>query len=143
MVKETFEEFLNRIKTIDCLTYDELARWHWDLATQHEHEIEYYKSKLEPNDKDSKEEFNEEELALRYQYCSWYIKLWRCRYLLPVPFFTLYYWLRQMFKVSKEERCSFGLILSINKGNADFMMKYYYTIDEIKENLKLNRPKSL
>ena len=42
-----------------------------------------------------------EALARRYQAQPWYIRLWRCRHLLPVPFLTAYDYVR--YKLRKTE----------------------------------------
>jgi hypothetical protein len=70
----------------------------------------------------------------RYQNQPWYIKVWRCRYYIPIPFRAILFWLR-----CTDDECSFNLCWSIEVGMAQYHMKYYYTIEEVEDRLNLPR----
>jgi len=72
----------------------------------------------------------------RYQNQPWYIKLWRRRYYLLIPYFTIVCYLYNIFMVSKnEERLSLNKCWKINIGLAQMKMKWYYDWNEMKEKL--------
>lgn len=60
----------------------------------------------------------------RYQYQSWYVKLWRRRYYLTIP----YYVLRGKFYHPEE---SWGLLWSLNIDMAQCKMNWVYNSKEL------------
>lgn len=78
----------------------------------------------------------------RYQYCSWYVKLWRKRYLIIVPYKALKIWLLNYYidkidKGKKEEYAlSFKNCWGIAIGLAHMNMNWVYDMTEVKEMLK-------
>lgn len=72
----------------------------------------------------------------RYQYQPWYIKLWRRRHYLRIPFMAFRIW------IGSKER--FDVCWSLSTGLVQGDMKWYYTWEETKERLneKLKRRKS-
>lgn len=91
----------------------------------------------------------------RFQECNWLEKLWRYRWYLPIPFQWLYYTASNSFKVYKDKKEG-GKIIHTNeydiikgmdlwkllKGIAQGKMKWYYTWEEVKENIGINRRKN-
>jgi len=65
----------------------------------------------------------------RYQYQPWYVKMWRRRHYLRIPFVAFKMWIQ-----SKEE---FGLCWSLAIGCAQADMKWYYTMEEVFERLDM------
>ena len=65
----------------------------------------------------------------RFQNQPWYIKLWRTRHYIIVPFETLVNKIRS----PKEP---WGLLWSIVIGFAQSRMEYYYTWEEVKDRLR-------
>ena len=64
----------------------------------------------------------------RYQDQPWYIRLWRRRYYIPIPWKAFKMW------VGSKER--FGLCWSLAVGMAQADMSWYYTWEEVKERLE-------
>ena len=82
----------------------------------------------------------------RYQNQSWYIRLWRRRYYILVPFvaFRMWYGLLWTRKVPlPQDDYSFDLCWKLAKGLAQGKMKWYYTMDEVKERWKKRREEIL
>lgn len=72
----------------------------------------------------------------RFQDQSWYVKLWRYRWYLRVPFHTL----RLYFKNKMANR-NLKLSYSIAIGEAHLKMNWLYTLDEMRIQLKNKRKK--
>lgn len=64
---------------------------------------------------------------VRFQNCPWYIRLWRYRHYLTIPFWTIRTWL------GSGEPLSFDICWVISKGMAQHRMKWYYTMDEVRD----------
>lgn len=60
----------------------------------------------------------------RYQYQPWYIKLWRRRHYIPIPWVAFKIWW-------KNSDTPWELAWSIAVGSAQILMKWHYTMDEI------------
>ena len=77
----------------------------------------------------------------RYQYQPWYVKLWRKRHILPVPFRALRWWMKALQKPLYDEngyrRDTFYICYSIERGMADYNMKHYYTLEEVQQDFKV------
>ena len=97
----------------------------------------------------------------RYQNQPWYVKLWRRRHMLPVPFYTLRTWLhankrfyehhlatavRPTFSSWIRSRGNvdlrwdnhwrkLGTAWSVEMGEATLRMEWWFTLDEVKEDL--------
>ena len=76
----------------------------------------------------------------RYQNQPWYVKLWRRRYTLSAPFHALRYWKNMRGKLLAPEipdsrEWEFRDAWKLAIGSAHAKMKWYYTIDEVKERL--------
>lgn len=74
----------------------------------------------------------------RFQYQPWYIKLWRLRYYLPIPFMAVRFWLYERKRELEDEddwRDSFSNMWSIAKGMAHHKMHWVYDWEEIREDL--------
>lgn len=67
-----------------------------------------------------------ERLANRYQNQPWYVKLWRCRHYLPVPYYTLLTYIQQPEWRGEGMRVVWGLQV----GTAQYKMEYWYTMEE-------------
>ena len=95
---------------------------------------------------DNKKEFvlpprDEEEyklkLANRFQNKPWYIKLWRYRWYIPIPFKATRSWLHGLILDIKEpihshnRALSFKTCWSIHVGMAQGDMEWFYTMDEV------------
>lgn len=77
----------------------------------------------------------------RYQECSWYIKAWRYRYVLAVPFKWVWYMTFGRFIVTDDEtgcdeRVYGDVLWSLLRGDADGRMNYWWTTDEVKAKLR-------
>lgn len=68
----------------------------------------------------------------RYQYQPWYIKLWRRRYYIPVPFKVL----RSKLRVPHEP---WYVLWSIHIGLAQCAMQWTYKWEDIKDDLYTGR----
>jgi hypothetical protein len=66
----------------------------------------------------------------RYQYQPWYIKLWRRRHYILIPFSAFKMWARGVF-----DKCQFRFCWSIAKGIAQCNMNWVYDWEEVKERL--------
>lgn len=69
--------------------------------------------------------------VIRYQDAPRYIKIWRCRHLLAVPYYTL----RRYCKVSLEQGRAapfkhMKLMWGITLGEANIAMEWWHTLDE-------------
>jgi hypothetical protein len=62
----------------------------------------------------------------RYQECSWYVKLWRCRHYWSVPFYTVRTHFRQMIRRPDGFWNTWGIYV----GLAQVEMNYVYTSEE-------------
>jgi len=77
----------------------------------------------------------------RYQHQPWYIRVWRCRYYLLVPWHAYKYqkgsWIDENTEeLAKEDPyISWRLGWKLAIGQAQGYMKYYYTWDEVKQRL--------
>jgi hypothetical protein len=76
-----------------------------------------------------------EELDDRFQNQPWFIKLWRYRYYLRIPFHAIESWIRyQLYETPEDKKkypLSFRNIWSIQIGLAQGPMRWYYTWEEI------------
>ena len=73
----------------------------------------------------------------RFQDCSLLEKIWRCRWFLLLPFFTLLRWSKGLFSFSKN-RISLVESYMISIGDIEFKMGWYYTMDEVKKIMEEN-----
>jgi len=73
-------------------------------------------------------------MTKRYQNQPWYIKLWRRRHYLRIPFMAVKFWSHKTLSSNKHVSFSFCWKLSIGIVQGD--MKWYYTWEEVKERLK-------
>ena len=67
----------------------------------------------------------------RYQCQPWYIKLWRRRWYLTIPYWTIRAWLN-----SNNHGFDFRVLWGITTGMAQSQMKWYYTSEESKARLE-------
>jgi len=73
----------------------------------------------------------------RFQECPWYVKLWRYRWYLLVPFyalnlrFTPWVWNSKSDRVHVIEFSDWEEAWSIAVGDAHYKMNWYYTLDEV------------
>ena len=67
-------------------------------------------------------------MSNRFQDQPWYVKLWRYRWYLKVPYDTLNYWQKGRFHNGK-----LGLCYSMAMGEAHYRMKWLYTLEEVRE----------
>lgn len=65
----------------------------------------------------------------RFQCQPWYIKLWRYRWYIPIPFKATFWWLKNKFSGREQER--FYFFWSIAIGLAQSPMEWYHTMDEV------------
>lgn len=71
----------------------------------------------------------------RYQHQKWYVKLWRRRYYIPIPYYALVNYIK--FRLLKDDDAyDFRMCWSISKGLAQVQMKWYYDFDEVKDRIK-------
>lgn len=71
----------------------------------------------------------------RFQYQPWYIKLWRYRWYLTIPYCAIKWWI--VANVSNEyDSMSFKHEWSMAKGMAQVKMNWLYDWDEIKRKRK-------
>jgi len=67
----------------------------------------------------------------RYQYCPWYVKLWRSRWHLLRPFWAIkFYW------HSDKRSTTLSNAWSYAHGWAHYHMEWWYTHDEVREHMK-------
>lgn len=66
----------------------------------------------------------------RYQYQSWYIKLWRLRWYLYIPIDILFSYLHDLF-LSKSYKESLHNKWSIAVGMAQLRMNWVYDLEEV------------
>lgn len=72
----------------------------------------------------------------RFQFQPWYIKLWRYRWYLKIPFDALRLWWYNRNSNRKDgEKLSWKHCWSIAKGSAQCPMKWYYTWDECQKRM--------
>jgi hypothetical protein len=74
---------------------------------------------------------------IRYQDCPWYVRLWRRRWYLMVPIWTIQYfktpWTNEDGSLGEESWNTWSLSYSIAVGEAQGKMRWYYTMDEVRE----------
>lgn len=73
----------------------------------------------------------------RFQDQPWYIKLWRYRHYLRIPYSTIIY--RYRSKIAEK---NWKYAYSIAIGDAQLKMRWVYTLQEVKENLESKREKN-
>jgi hypothetical protein len=78
-------------------------------------------------------------LENRFQCQPWYIKLWRLRYYLPIPFQALRMYLNAGHDPHMD--CTYKFCWSLSKGLAQGEMEWYYTMDEVKQRWAERRAK--
>jgi hypothetical protein len=67
----------------------------------------------------------------RYQFQPWYIKLWRRRHQLVIPYMTFRYcWVGDWPGID-----TWKLAWRVAVGEADYRMNWLYTLEEVKERL--------
>ena len=66
----------------------------------------------------------------RYQNCPWYVRLWRRRHYIPIPYYTVRTW---WLNRNDEEPLSFRNAWSISTGMAQMRMNWLYDWDEIRQ----------
>ena len=67
----------------------------------------------------------------RYQECSWYGKLWRCRHYILVPINTIKSFFSHGLSAIQHTHMSWKIHIGLAQSN----MKYYYTSEEVFNNL--------
>lgn len=70
----------------------------------------------------------------RFQESSWYVKLWRYRWYITIPFITFGMWFRSLFYSG--QRLDLREMWAISTGIVQIKMGWYYTSDELKEKIK-------
>lgn len=75
-------------------------------------------------------------MSNRFQDQAWYVKLWRYRWYLRVPYDTFNYWRKGRFHNSE-----LGLCYSLAMGEAHIKMNWLYTMDEAMKVLENKRKK--
>lgn len=73
-------------------------------------------------------------LANRYQFQSWYIKLWRRRWYLLIPFWTIIHFIAERDE-PPEWKLSLGECWHLAIGVAQGKMHWWHTMEEVKERL--------
>ena len=84
---------------------------------------------------------------IRYQHCKWYVKLWRWRWKLLVPFWTLWLYLSQWPCIWDErlnvephlrliDPVGFRTTWHLVHGLVEYRMHWYYEWDEVSRRLK-------
>ena len=71
-----------------------------------------------------------------FQDQPWYIKLWRYRHYLSIPYYTVIY--RYRSKIAEK---NWKYAYSIAIGDAQIKMRWVYTLQEVKEYLESKREK--
>ena len=79
---------------------------------------------------------NKQQVSNLFQEQPWYIKLWRYRHYLRIPYSTIIYRYR-----SKIEYKNWKYALNIAIGDAQIKMKWFYTLEEVNERLKGKKEK--
>jgi hypothetical protein len=77
----------------------------------------------------------------RYQNQTWFVRRWRNRHYLSVPYNALKYWWYEQTRELRDEddwRMSFKNAWGLAKGIAQSKMKYYWYWDEIKKDFHLD-----
>ena len=69
----------------------------------------------------------------RFQECPWYIKLWRYRWYLAIPFMAFDMWVKNVLDQPFDEDLPFKNAWGIATGIVQMKMGWYYTSEEIKE----------
>jgi len=82
----------------------------------------------------------EQKEELRFQECPWYIQVWRYRWYLLIPWWTvqnkLTPWREEDGSLAKEEPWNtWRVSLSLAIGTAQGKMKWYYTLEEVMKSL--------
>lgn len=72
----------------------------------------------------------------RFQDQPWYIKLWRYRHYLVIPYSTIIY--RYRSKIAEK---NWELAYHLAIGDAQIKMNWFYTLDEVKARLAEKRNK--
>ena len=72
----------------------------------------------------------------RFQNQTWYVKLWRFRFYLLIPFQTVMIFFNSLIYEEKEHRVSFRNCWSLSIGLAQVEMNWTYDWDEVKASLK-------
>lgn len=79
--------------------------------------------------------------AKRFQNQPWYIKLWRFRWYLLIPFEAVYWFLIDEIRQPKD-KLDFKIHWSVAIGLAQHRMKWFYTADEVISQFKFKQLKS-
>ena len=72
----------------------------------------------------------------RFQYRPWYVRLWRRRHLISIPYRAIRTWWKAL---NTHSPLSFKNAWSIEHGWAHIAMDWYYTSEEIMERLNEKR----
>jgi hypothetical protein len=80
---------------------------------------------------------NKQQVSNLFQDQPWYIKLWRYRHYLRIPYSTIIY--RYRSKIAEK---NWKYAYSIAIGDAQLKMRWVYTLQEVKENLESKREKN-
>ena len=79
----------------------------------------------------------------RYQNQPWYVRLWRRRYTLPVPYRAVRSWLKlrgtPMFDDPEWRDWTLRDLWRLEIGSAHGQMKWYFSWDEVKQHLEERR----
>jgi hypothetical protein len=75
-----------------------------------------------------------EEEKDRFQHQPWYIKLWRYRYYILIPLYTIQIY----FKTKTKWNLTLKQAWSIEKGMAQVKMNWLYSWEEVKKRLNWN-----
>jgi len=76
-------------------------------------------------------------MSNRFQDQPWYIKLWRLRWYIPVPYQTVRIYLANRKKIDKDLYFAYSLAM----GEAHYKMKWLYSLEEAKKLLENKRKK--
>lgn len=74
------------------------------------------------------------DLQDRYQFKSWYVKLWRLRWYILIPYWTFRAWIN-----SNNHEFDFKTLWGISTGMAQSHMGWYYTVEEVKTRFEKRR----
>jgi len=91
-------------------------------------------------------ETEETQRPVRYQDSPWYVRLWRRRWYLTIPFWTFQNW-RSLWRendgsLAKEDPwLTWNLAYAIAIGEAQAQMHWYYTMEEVEERFLERRRK--
>ena len=77
---------------------------------------------------------NKEQISDLFQDQPWYIKLWRYRHYLSIPYSTIIY--RYRSKIAEK---NWKYAYSIAIGDAQLKMRWVYSLQEVKETLESKR----